>query len=297
MSEPREKEPLIYVNGEFYPKSEAKISVYDHGLLYGDGVFEGIRVYDGVIFKLKEHIDRLFESAKSIKIDLGMSKEDMERLVIEAVKRNGYRDAHIRVIVTRGYGKMGVDPRNCEKPSIIIITEPRKPSLKREGIEAIIASIRRVPNWAVDPKIKSLNYLNNVLARMEAIEAGVDEAIMLNQHGYVSEASSENIFMVKDEKVITPPLEAGILRGITRQTVIDIARELGYEVEEKNITPHDLYNADEVFLTGTAAEIVPVLKIDGREIGGGKPGPITERIRRRYMEIRSDPRYGVKVHG
>lgn len=291
------KEPLIYVNGEYYPKSQAKISVYDHGLLYGDGIYEAIREYDGVIFKLREHIDRLFESAKSIKLDLGITKEEMEKLVIETVKKNGYRDAYIRIVVTRGVGRMGVDPRNCEKPTIIIIAEPRKPFLKKEGVEAIIASVRRVPNWALDPKIKTLNYLNNVLAKIEAINAGVDEAIMLNEHGYVTEASTENIFIVKNKKLITPPLEAGILRGITRETVMELAKELGYECEERNLTSHDLYNADEVFVTGTAAEIVPITKIDGRVIGDGKPGPITKELMRKFEEIRTDPRYGVKVYG
>ena len=291
------KEPLIYVNGEYYPKSQARISVYDHGLLYGDGIYEAIREYDGVIFKLREHIDRLFESAKSIKLDLGITKEEMEKLVIETVKKNGYRDAYIRIVVTRGVGRMGVDPRNCEKPTIIIIAEPRKPFLKKEGVEAIIASVRRVPNWALDPKIKTLNYLNNVLAKIEAINAGVDEAIMLNEHGYVTEASTENIFIVKNKKLITPPLEAGILRGITRETVMELAKELGYECEERNLTSHDLYNADEVFVTGTAAEIVPITKIDGRVIGDGKPGPITKELMRKFEEIRTDPRYGVKVYG
>ena len=291
------KEPLIYVNGEYYPKSQAKISVYDHGLLYGDGIYEAIREYDGVIFKLREHIDRLFESAKSIKLDLGITKEEMEKLVIETVKKNGYRDAYIRIVVTRGVGRMGVDPRNCEKPTIIIIAEPRKPFLKKEGVEAIIASVRRVPNWALDPKIKTLNYLNNVLAKIEAINAGVDEAIMLNEHGYVTEASTENIFIVKNKKLITPPLEAGILRGITRETVMELAKELGYECEERNLTSHDLYNADEVFVTGTAAEIVPITRIDGRVIGDGKPGPITKELMRKFEEIRTDPRYGTKVYG
>ena len=291
------KEPLIYVDGEYYPKSQAKISVYDHGLLYGDGIYEAIREYDGVIFKLREHIDRLFESAKSIKLDLGITKEEMEKLVIETVKKNGYRDAYIRIVVTRGAGRMGVDPRNCEKPTIIIIAEPRKPFLKKEGVEAIIASVRRVPNWALDPKIKTLNYLNNVLAKIEAINAGVDEAIMLNEHGYVTEASTENIFIVKNRKLITPPLEAGILRGITRETVMELAKELGYQCEERNLTSHDLYNADEVFVTGTAAEIVPITKIDGRVIGDGKPGPITRELMRKFEEIRTDPRYGVKVYG
>ena len=289
------KEPLIYVNGEYYPKSQAKISVYDHGLLYGDGIYEAIREYDGVIFKLKEHIDRLYESAKSIKLDLGMSKEEMEKLVIETVKKNGYKDAYIRIVATRGAGRMGVDPRNCDKPTIIIIAEPRKPFLKKEGVEAITASVRRVPSWALDPKIKTLNYLNNVLAKIEAINAGVDEAIMLNEHGYVTEASTENIFIVKNRKLITPPLEAGILRGITRETVMELAKELGYECEERNLTPHDLYNADEVFVTGTAAEIVPIIKIDGRVIGDGKPGPVTKELMKKFEEIRTDPRYGVKV--
>jgi len=212
------------------------------------------------------------------------------------MRKNGYKDAYIRIIVTRGVGPMGVDPRNCEKPTIIIMAEPREPIFKKEGVEAIISSLRRTPIWALDPRIKSLNYLNNVLAKIEALSSGVEEAIMLNEQGYVAEASTENIFIVKGNKIITPPVNAGILKGITREVVINIAKELGYEVEERNITIHELFNADEVFVTGTAAEVVPIVKISGRVIGTGKAGPITTKIMERYREICSKPEYGVPVY-
>jgi branched-chain amino acid aminotransferase len=285
----------VYIDGVFVPREEAKISVWDHGLLYGDGVFEAIRVYDWNIFKLKEHIDRLFESAKAIMINIPLSKDELISKVVELVKKNNLRYGYIRIIVTRGVGPMGVDPRNCKKPTIIIMTERREPIWGERPIVAITSSIRRIPPECIDPKIKSLNYLNNILAKIEAINAGADAAIMLNIQGYVSEASTENIFIVKNSVLYTPPLEAGILRGITRETVIEIAKDLNIPVFERNLTIHDLYTADEVFLVGTAAELVPVVKIDGRIINDGKPGPIFRRIYEEYRKRAHDPRYGVKV--
>jgi branched-chain amino acid aminotransferase len=285
----------VYIDGVFVPREEAKISVWDHGLLYGDGVFEAIRVYDWNIFKLKEHTDRLFESAKAIMINIPLSKDELISKVVELVRKNNLRYGYIRIIVTRGVGPMGVDPRNCKKPTIIIMTERREPIWGERPIVVITSSIRRIPPECIDPKIKSLNYLNNILAKIEAINAGADEAVMLNIQGYVSEASTENIFIVKSSVLYTPPLEAGILRGITRETVMEIAKDLNIPVFERNLTLHDLYTADEVFLVGTAAELAPVVKIDGRIINDGKPGPIFRRIYEEYKKRAHDPRYGVKV--
>lgn len=292
-----EKKSYIYIDGDFYPRDEAKISVYDHGLLYGDGVYEAIRAYEGVIFKLNEHIDRLYESAKSIKIEIPLKKKEMIETVLETLKKNGLREAYIRIVVTRGKGPMGVDPRNCPKPTIIIITEKREPFFGRgeKGITAIITSVRRTPPWVVDPRIKSLNYLNNILARIEAIEAGAQESIMLNDRGFLSEGSTENLFIVKEEQIFTPPLTASILKGITRGVVIRIARELGYEVEERDLTMHELFNADEVFVTGTAAEIVPIVKVSGRVIGTGDVGPVVKRLIARFREITKNPDEGTVI--
>jgi len=285
----------VYIDGFFVPREEAKISVWDHGLLYGDGVFEAIRVYDWNIFKLKEHINRLFESAKAIMINIPLSKDELISKTVEIVKKNNLRYGYIRIIVTRGVGPMGVDPRNCKKPTIIIMTERREPIWGERPIVAITSSIRRIPPECIDPKIKSLNYLNNILAKIEAINVGADAAIMLNIQGYVSEASTENIIIVKNSFLYTPPLEAGILRGITRETIMEIAKDLNISVVERNLTIHDLYTADEVFLEGTAAELAPVVIIDGRIISDGKPGPIFKKIYEEYRKRAHDPRYGVKV--
>lgn len=278
------EEPLVYIDGKFYPKSEAKISVFDHGLLYGDGVFEGIRVYDGKIFQLDSHIDRLYESANSIDLRIPMTKEEIKKAVIETVRRQKFKDAYIRIVVTRGVGDLGLDPEKCKKPSVIIIVEPLPP-LYGEGATAIIASTRRNHPAALNPAIKSLNYLNNILAKIEANKAGAMEAIMLDLRGFISEGTGDNIFIVKNGKIITPPPYASILVGITRNLVIDIAKKLGYEVEERDITVHELLNADEAFLTGTAAEVVPLLKVNGKNIGDGKPGPITTAIREKFKEL------------
>ena len=294
MSEGEEK-TCVYIDGEFYPKDEAKVSVYDHGLLYGDGVYEAIRAYEGLIFKLKEHVDRLYESAKSIKIEIPLTKEEMIGAVLETLRENGLREAYIRIVVTRGKGPMGVDPRNCPKPTIIIIAEKREPFFGRgeKGITAIITSVRRTPPWVMDPRIKSLNYLNNILARIEAIEAGAEESIMLNDRGFLAEGSTENLFLVKEGKIFTPPLTASILKGITRDVVIRIARELNCEVEERDLTMHELFNADEVFVTGTAAEIVPIVKVSGRVIGTGDVGPVVKKIIARFREMIKKPDEGI----
>jgi len=288
-------ERLVYINGEFVPESEAKISVFDHGFLYGDGVFEGIRAYKGVVFKLREHLERLYDSAKFLRIEIPMSKEDLMEVILETVRRNGLSDCYIRVVITRGVGDLGLDPRKCEKPSIIIIARPMAPLLGKRSVSLIISSVRRDGVDATNHQAKSLNYLNNILAKLEAINAGADDAVMLDSRGFVSEATGENIFIVKDERIMTPPPTSGILSGITRDCVIELARRLGYEVVERELTPFELLTADEVFLTGTAAEIVPVESVNGRKIGERVPGPITERLIEEFEKLKGDPSQGVKI--
>ncbi|MCM8783635.1 MAG: branched-chain-amino-acid transaminase [Candidatus Omnitrophica bacterium] len=278
----------IYLNGKMLDKEEAKISIFDHGLLYGDGVFEGIRSYNGLVFKLKEHIDRLYESAHTIMLNIPLSKEEMIKAVVDTLKINRLRDAYIRVVVTRGEGDLGLDPRKCKKPNIFIITDkivlyPER--YYQEGLEIITVPTQRNIPEALNPQIKSLNYLNNILAKIEAINCGVEEAIMLNFLGYVAECTGDNIFIIKDKILITPPPYVGILKGITRNTVMDIAIKEGLEVKETILTRHELYNADECFLTGTAAEIIPVVKIDFRIIGKGKPGEITSKLMREFKKL------------
>ncbi len=292
-------EPLIFIDGKFYPKSEAKVSVYDHGFLYGDGVFEGIRVYDGVIFKLEEHLDRLFSSAKSIMLNIPMSKEELKAAIIETLRKNGLRNAYIRLVVTRGIGDLGLDPRKCSNPSVIIIAEPmivlHGEKVKEEGITAIISWVRRDPIDATSHEIKTLNYMNSILAKIEANICGVDEAICLDTKGYVSEGAAENLFIIKNGKIYTPPIATGALAGITRNVIIELATRLGYNVVEKNITPNELFNADEVFMTGTAAEIVPVKEINGRVIGEGKAGPITKHLREEFNKLVRSREEGVPI--
>jgi branched-chain amino acid aminotransferase len=272
---------IIYLNGKFVDEEEAKVSVFDHGLLYGDGVFEGIRAYNGRVFRLQEHLDRLYESAKSIMLDIGMSKEEMQEAVLETLRRNNLRDAYIRLVVTRGKGDLGLDPRKCSQPTIFIIAAQIQlypEEMYENGLEVVTVPTRRNIVEGVNPRVKSLNYLNNVLAKIEANLAGVPEAIMLNNEGYVSECTGDNIFIVKKREVITPPSHLGILEGVTRNVVLELAAKLGYPTAERVFTRHDLYVADECFLTGTAAEIVPVVKVDGRVIGSGKPGEITRNL-------------------
>jgi branched-chain amino acid aminotransferase len=278
----------IYIDGEFYDKKDAKISVFDHGLLYGDGVFEGIRMYNGKIFKCREHIDRLFESARAIRIRMPMSKEEVIAAMEETLKVNNLNDAYIRLVVTRGVGDLGLDPKLCEKPSIIIITDKialYPAEIYERGLELVTAATPRNHQEALSPRIKSLNYLNNIMAKMEGHQADVREVIMLNLDGYVCECSADNIFMVKNGVLATPPPSAGILKGITRDTIMDIARESGTEVREENITRFDLYVADEVFLCGTAAELIAAVKIDGRVVGDGKPGPVFRELLGKFREL------------
>ncbi len=278
----------IYINGEFLPVEEAKVSVFDHGLLYGDGVFEGLRTYNGRIFRLEEHIERLYRSAHFIMLRIPLSKEEMKETILEAVRRNNLKDAYIRVVVTRGVGDLGLDPDKCLRPNLIIIVDkitlyPEK--LYEEGLEVVTVPTIRNPITALNPQVKSLNYLNNILAKIEGKNSGCIEAIMLNQEGFVLEATGDNIFIVDRGTLITPPTHIGILEGITRQVVIEIARDLGIPFKEEVFSRYQLFNAQECFLTGTAAEIIPVVKVDRRRIGDGKPGAITKRIRKAFREI------------
>jgi branched-chain amino acid aminotransferase len=271
----------IYLDGQFVSEADAKISVFDHGLLYGDGVFEGIRMYHNRVFKLKEHIERLYWSAKAILLDIPMTQQEMIDATVETCRQNNLRDGYIRLLVTRGKGTLGLDPRRCPKPSVIIIAAtiqlyPEK--YYQEGLTIVTVPTTRNLVNSVNPAIKSLNYLNNILARIEANNAGVEEAIMLNSEGFVAECTGDNVFIVQKGRLYTPPLSAGALYGITRNTVLDVAKDLGIQSSEPNLTRYDIYNADEMFLTGTAAEIIPVVKVDGRVIGTGKPGPVTAKL-------------------
>jgi branched-chain amino acid aminotransferase len=278
----------VYINGKFYAEKQAQISVFDHGLLYGDGIFEGIRAYNGRVFKLKEHIERLYCSARAILLTIPMSPAALTRAVIETCRANRIRDGYIRLVVTRGVGTLGLDPNRCRRPSIIIIADKIQlypPSLYERGMEIVTVPTTRNLTNALNPAIKSLNYLNNILAKIEAHNAGCEEAVMLNAEGFVAEGTGDNIFIVKQSELLTPPLSAGALYGITRRTVIELAEEAGYKVRELNLTRYDLYNADECFLTGTGAEIVPVTRIDGRAIGRGRPGPITRQLEERYRAL------------
>lgn len=294
-----EKELLVYIDGEHYPKLQAKISVYDHGLLYGDGVFEGIRAYSGVVFKLKEHIDRLYRSARVIMLNIPLTKEEMTNAVLETLRKNNLRDAYIRLVVTRGFGDLGIDPRKCPKPTVIIITDIIKlhsTEAKEKGIRAMIVWVKRDPVDATSHEVKSLNYLNSILGKIEANIAGFDEAICLDKNGYISEGVAENLFIVKNGKVITPPTSTGALVGITRDVAMKLAGKLGYTAIESNITPTDLFTADEAFFTGTAAEIVPIVEVNKRTIGDGKPGPITRRLMQEFEKIVRDPKEGIPIY-
>ncbi|MBX5326875.1 branched-chain-amino-acid transaminase [Candidatus Bathyarchaeota archaeon A05DMB-4] len=295
-----EKQELqIYIDGKFYPKSEAKISVYDHGLLYGDGVFEGIRAYNGIVFKLEEHIDRLYKSAHAIMLNIGIPKKDMIKAVIDTLKKNKLQDSYIRLVVTRGVGDLGLNPNKCKKPTIIIITDTIKlhsdNDAKEKGITAMITWVRRDAIDATSHEVKSLNYLNSILAKIEANNAGVEEAISLGRTGYVCEGVAENIFLVRDNIIFTPPSSTGALPGITAQVITRIAKKMGYAVVERNISPTELFTADEVFFTGTAAEVIPVREINKRTIGNGKPGPVTKRLMEEYQKVVRDPKEGVPI--
>ncbi len=279
---------VTYVNGAFVPKDEAKISVYDHGYLYGDGVFEGIRVYNGRVFRLDAHLDRLFESAKYLMLEIPMSKHDLAAAILETVRRSGLRDAYVRPVISRGVGDLGLDPRKCKAPTVVIIVDTiqlyPKEAYER-GLRAVTATTRKIRPDALSPQAKTLNYLGNILARLEANRAGVDEAIMLSGDGYVCECSADNIFLVRGGEVWTPPAFLGILKGVTRETVMDLARAQGLPMVEGIFTLHDVYTADECFLSGTGAEVGPVVEVDGRRIASGTPGPITQRLITAFRDL------------
>lgn len=273
--------PVVYINGKHVPIEDAKITVYDHGLLYGDGAFEGIRVYSGKVWKLHEHIDRLYHSAHSLMIDLPITRDEMVEAVLSTLRKNGITDGYIRITITRGVG-LGLDPRVCGEATVIIMTD--KLSLYPEemyhvGLHVVTVSTRVCPPQSLEPRIKSLGkYVANIQAKLEANRVGAGEGLMLNIQGYVAEATGDNIFIIKDGKIITPPSYAGILEGITRNTVMQIARDMGIKVKEKLFTLFDVYTCDECFLTGTAAEVIPAVKVDGRTIGDGRPGEMTNRL-------------------
>lgn len=280
---------IIYLDGAYLPKEEAKVSVFDHGLLYGDGVFEGIRAYNGRVFRLDEHLDRLYDSAKTIDLAVPIAKAEMADAIREVLRRNGLRDAYIRPIVTRGVGDLGLDPRKCERPTVIIIAVEwgaMYGDLYEKGLTAVTVSIRRNPAEALPPNVKSLNYLNNILAKLEANCKGGDEAIFFDTNGYLSEGSGDNIFVVKNGEIITPPT-LNNLRGVTRLVALECAADLGITVVERNMGYFDLYSADEVFVTGTAAEVGPIVTIDGRMIGNGRPGPITRQLMSAFKDATS----------
>ena len=276
----------IYIDGVFYPEAEAKISVFDHGLLYGDGIFEGIRFYNGRVFRLEEHIDRLYDSARAIALTIPISKAEIIEATLESCRQNGLRDGYIRLVVTRGVGDLGLNPKNCPRASVIIIAASIKlypEELYRNGLTVVTCATRRMAPGALSPAVKSLNYLNNIMAKIEAGNAG--EGLMLNEQGYVAECTGDNVFIFKKGELHTPPTSAGALEGITRNAVIELARELGMTVKEMNLTRYDLFTADEFFLTGTAAEIIPVVELDGRAIGQGVPGPLTAKLIGCYREL------------
>ncbi len=288
----------IYIDGEFYPKSQAKISVYDHGFLYGDGVFEGIRMYNGVVFKLKEHIDRLYHSAHAIMLQIPLTKEEMTKAVVETLQKNKMKDSYIRLIVSRGIGDLGLDPRKCPKPTVIIITDTiniKASNAKEVGITTMFSWVRRNPVDATTHEIKSLNYLNSVLAKIEANACGVDEAICLESNGYIAEGVGENVFIVKDHEVFTPPTSTGALAGITADVVAELCGNLGIDLIITNLTPFMLFTADEAFFTGTAMEMVPIREVNKRQIGNGKPGPVTKKLMAEFQKVIENPKNGTRI--
>jgi len=278
----------VYIDGNFYPESEAKVSVFDHGLLYGDGVFEGIRFYNGKVFRLEEHIGRLYKSAAAICMVIPLDRKALTDALLETVRRNELRDGYIRLVVTRGKGNLGLSPEHCPKPTVIIIAAKITlyPAESYEkGLKVVTCSTRRIAHGALSPMVKSLNYLNNIMAKIEATHAGAGEGLMLNEQGLVAECTGDNIFLVSEGRLFTPPISSGALAGITRAVAIAIALELGLEVTEPQMTRYDIYTADECFLTGTAAEIIPAVEFDKRPIGDGKPGPVTRRMIERFREL------------
>jgi branched-chain amino acid aminotransferase len=282
------REAKIYIDGKFYSEANAKVSVFDHGLLYGDGIFEGIRFYNGRVFRLEEHLERLWNSARSICLDIPMTRQEMTKALLETIRQNHLRDGYVRLVVTRGVGNLGLNPEQCKNPSVIIIVATialYHEDFYRKGLSIVTVATRRSNPASLNPAVKSLNYLNNVMARIEANLSGADEALMLNDAGNVAECTADNVFIIKHGQIFTPPITAGALRGITRSVVFDIGAEFDIKVIEADFTRHDIFVADECFLTGTAAEIIPVVKADGRLIGNGKPGAITMRIIARFREM------------
>jgi len=278
----------IYIDGAYLPEAEAKISVFDHGFLYGDGVFEGIRFYNGRVFRLDGHLDRLWDSARAICLTIPITREQMVADLLETIRRNELRDGYIRLIVTRGVGNLGLNPENCKRSSVVIIAASialYPEEQYQRGLDVITCGTRRISPAALSPQVKSLNYLNNILAKIEAMQAGAGEGLMLNEQGFVAECTGDNIFVLKRGVLTTPPISAGGLRGITRDVVIEIAKEFGMSVQEPEMTRYDIYTADECFLTGTAAEIIPVISLDKRLIGSGRPGPVTARYIARFREL------------
>lgn len=279
---------IIYLDGKYVPEKDAVVSVFDHGLLYGDGVFEGIRAYHNHVFKLHDHLLRIYESARTLTLEIPISIKEMEEVVLETLRRNNLRDAYVRLVVTRGKGDLGLDPRKCPKATVFCIASSIQlypEELYEKGLKMVTVATRRNVPEACNPRVKSLNYLNNIYAKIEANLAGVPEAIMLNQEGYVAEATGDNIFLVKDGKLITPPIHVGLLEGITRNTVMELAQAKGIEVVEKVFTRHDVFIADECFLTGTAAELIPCVEVDGRVIGDGKPGEVFKGLLNDFREL------------
>ncbi|MGA2384989.1 MAG: branched-chain-amino-acid transaminase [Candidatus Bathyarchaeia archaeon] len=288
----------VYIDGQYYPKSQAKISVYDHGLLYGDGVFEGIREYNGVVFKLKEHIDRLYRSAHALTLKIPLTKEEMIQAVVDALRKNRMKDSYIRLVVTRGVGDLGLDPRKCPKPTVIIITDTisiRASNAKETGITTMFSWVRRNSVDATSHEIKSLNYLNSIMAKIEANACGVDEALCLESNGCIAEGVGENVFIVKNGELLTPPTSTGALAGITAEVVTKLAAELGIKLRVTNLTPFMIFTADEAFFTGTAMELVPIREVNKRTIGTGKPGPITKVLMAEFQKVIEDPSQGTKV--
>lgn len=278
----------IYLDGQFVPEAEAKVSVFDHGLLYGDGVFEGIRFYHGRVFKLAEHIERLYDSAKALCLTIPLSPEEMTEAVLETIRQNELADGYVRLVVTRGVGDLGLNPKLCKRASVFCIAAKislYSDELYRNGLDIVTCATRRISNAAMPPAVKSLNYLNNILAKIEAMQAGAAEALMLNEQGYIAECTADNVFVIKKGRLFTPPVTAGSLRGITRGTVLDLAEDLGIPTSEPELTRYDVFTADECFLTGTAAEVVPVVRCDTRVIGDGKPGPVTARLLAAFREL------------
>jgi len=278
----------IYFNGDLVEQEKAMVSVFDHGLLYGDGVFEGIRSYDRKVFRLRDHIERLYKGAKEIRLEIPLSKEEFEKAILDTLRANELDDAYIRAVVTRGPGDLGLDPRKCKKATVFIITGKIKlypAEFYDNGLPIIIAKTHRIHPQAIKPYIKSLNYLNNILAKIEAIDAGTDEALMLTHEGNVAECTGDNVFVVKNGELLTPPSEIGALEGVTQKVVIELANLRKIKVERKIMRPQDIFDADECFLTGTAAEIIPVTVVDGKKIGGGKPGKITTELRGDFHEL------------